>query len=69
MNPLPWLADRLLFRAVQRRASSAFTSAVSVHRLGFTRGWTACLLSMAICYVLYVAGLAILNTPLPPPTP
>jgi hypothetical protein len=39
-----------------------------MHRTGFTRGWGCCLITVLACYVVYVAGLAILNTPLPPDT-
>lgn len=63
MNPLHWLADRLLLRA--RGAATVY---VRVHRLGFTRGWSACLIAVLACYVLYVAGLTILNTPIPSAT-
>lgn len=58
MNPLHWLADRLLFRV-----PGYAHLYVRVHRLGFVRGWTCCLLSVLACYVLYVAGLALLNIP------
>ena len=58
MNPLHWLADRAAPRTYRGITQAA-------HRLGFTRGWTACLLCVGACYVVYVAGLSILNTPLP----
>jgi hypothetical protein len=55
VNPLHWLADRLLLR-VPNYAHLY----VRVHRLGFSRGWACCLIAVLACYVAYVAGLALL---------
>ena len=55
MNPLHWLADRLLLRV-----RGAATLYAHVHRLGFTRGWICCLLAVLTCYVAYVAGISLL---------
>jgi hypothetical protein len=60
VNPLHGLADRLLLRDCTRLPSVSGVSRASAHRIGFTRGWTCCLLSVLACYVVYVAGLAIL---------
>ena len=60
MNPLHWLADRV---TRLRYGHNGLHLERVWHRRGFTDGWTCCLLSVLACYVLYVAGLALLNIP------